>query len=150
MTETMLYDALAARDWTAIALPAELVATEGDITWIVGPLDDGRWFATDDAELDPDRVTFFASRLAAIAFQWEGWLDVYPNYDDNQRTERFGWLADPDWMTAAEVAEQYHLTPGAVRVAIFRGQAHHAGVWKRSAQLWLIRACEAERLWGRR
>src|SRR5690606_8734821 len=34
----------------------EYVAREGDISWVIARLADGRWASTDDAELAPDRV----------------------------------------------------------------------------------------------
>jgi len=47
---------------------SEVVVTEGDVDWYVTPLADGRWAAWDDAELAPDRVTYFATREEAVAF----------------------------------------------------------------------------------
>jgi hypothetical protein len=72
----------------------EIVAQEGDIDWVIVRLPDGRWTATDDAEVTPDRVEIFPTRGAALRFQWEGWQAAHPDYTPDQATDRFGWRAE--------------------------------------------------------
>jgi len=72
----------------------EIVAEEGDISWVVVALPDGRWAATDDAEVAPDRVQVFPTRCAAVQAQWADWLLTYPDYWPTQATGRFGWRAE--------------------------------------------------------
>ena len=72
----------------------ESVAQEGDIDWVIVRLPDGRWAATDDAEVSPDRVELFPTREAAIRFLWEGWCDAHPDYQPDDDTDRFGWRAE--------------------------------------------------------
>jgi len=52
----------------------ETVAVEGDVSWVVAELDDGRWAATDDAEISPGRVSIHPTREEAIAYQRSGWI----------------------------------------------------------------------------
>lgn len=93
MTETELRRALGERDWATVTQHAEIVAREGDVEWIILPLADGRWAATDDAEIDADRMEFFATREEALAFQQAGWEASHPEDDPNREdTDRFGWL----------------------------------------------------------
>jgi len=47
------------------------VAQEGDIDWVIARLPDGRWAATDDAEIAPDRVELFTTQSAALAYTRE-------------------------------------------------------------------------------
>lgn len=56
----------------------EILFTEppGDISWVIVPLGDGRWAATDEAEIGPHHVTLFATRAAAMAYQEAGWCDA--------------------------------------------------------------------------
>jgi len=151
MTEQELRIALADRDWSSAVADATVVAREGDVDWVIVPLADGRWAATDDAEIDPDRVEIFPSRLAALAFQWAGWIARYPEYDpDHDDTPRFGWVWPSEWITATEVARRYGRADGSVvRMAIRKGRVHPAALRKITTRMWLIRAEEAERLWGR-
>lgn len=72
----------------------EVVAQEGDIEWFLVRLPDGRWASTDDAEIDPTRVTIHPSRAAALADQWTGWRCAHPDYASEDATERFGWRAE--------------------------------------------------------
>jgi predicted transcriptional regulator len=53
----------------------------------------------------------------------------------NLSTDRFRWMAEPEWMTATEIATRYGLTQATLRVTISEECAHHAGVWKGSARL---------------
>ncbi len=52
---------------------SEIFAEEGDVSWYITALPDGRWASWDDAELDLGRVQFFASRSEALAEQEAGW-----------------------------------------------------------------------------
>jgi len=88
-----LQAALAAHDWNTATAEASTVAIEGDITWVIIPLTDSRWAATNDAEVDSNRCLVYASKDEAIAAQWSGWLTTYPHYTETDRTERFGWVA---------------------------------------------------------
>jgi len=129
---------------------AEIVARDGKTQWILIPLADGRWAATTNAEPTGQTMPIFPTRLAALAYQWQKWLDRYPRYhpehDDN---ERFGWVAVPEWLSTNAVAARYGLqNPSTIRVAILRHRIHPAGLWKANGKAWLIRAEEAERLWG--
>jgi hypothetical protein len=83
--------------------------------------------------------------LAALAAQWERWLSRFPrNY-----TPRYGWMADSEWLTPDQVAARYGLADGGVvRTARHRGRIHEAGIWQIHGKAWMIRAEEAERLWG--
>lgn len=67
------------------------MAQEGDIDWAVIRLPGGRYAATDDAEVAPDRVAFFPSYDAAIRAQWDAWRLAYPDYTPEDATDRFGW-----------------------------------------------------------
>lgn len=51
---------------------SEVVVVEGDITWYITRLPDGRWAAWDDAELSLDRVAYFATREEAVNFHRAG------------------------------------------------------------------------------
>jgi len=70
----------------------ETVAQEGDIDWVVVRLPDGRWAATDDAEVAVDRVAIFGTRVEALDFRWVGWRAVHR---DDPPTARTGWRAEP-------------------------------------------------------
>ena len=52
------------------------VAIEGDTTWYITRLPDGRWAAWDDAEIAADRIRYHATQEDALRFQWEGWQDA--------------------------------------------------------------------------
>jgi len=52
------------------------VAEEGDVTWFLVRLSDGRWAATDDAEIAPDRVEVYATREEAEKYLSESWEEV--------------------------------------------------------------------------
>ncbi len=71
-----------------------LVAQEGDVGWYIAALDDGRWAATDEAEIHPERVQLFPSLEAALTFQRAGWLLSHPDAVDtiDRATSRFGWF----------------------------------------------------------
>jgi len=89
----------------------EYVAQEGDVDWVIAPLPNGQWAATDDAEVSPDRVALFSSREAALRAQWIGWLTAHPDYTPDQATDRYGWraselLGSPRLWEAVEAA--YH------------------------------------------
>jgi hypothetical protein len=150
MTEAELRTALDDGDWAAATETAEFVAREGDVDWVIIPLDDGRWAATDDAVVDGDHVDVFPTRLAALAAQWEGWLTRYPGYDPaRDDTPQFGWIAAPEWLTPDQAAARYGLADGGVvRTARHRGRIHEGGIWQIHGKAWMIRAEEAERLWG--
>lgn len=51
---------------------SEVVVVEGDITWYITRLPDGRYAAWDDAELSLDRVAYFATREEAVNFHRAG------------------------------------------------------------------------------
>ena len=51
---------------------SEIVVEEGDITWYITRLPDGRWAAWDDAEISLDRVAYFATREEAVKFHRAG------------------------------------------------------------------------------
>lgn len=55
-----------------IEVASEVVVDEGDITWYITRLPDGRWAAWDDAELSLDRVSYFATREEAVTFHRAG------------------------------------------------------------------------------
>jgi hypothetical protein len=149
MTETELHETLAHRDWATAMAHAEIVAEEGDVSWIIIPLAAGRWAATDNAAITPVRIQVFPTRLAALAVQWQRWLARYPAYEPQDDTDRFGWRVYSDWWPTAEVARRYGLSDGGVvRVAIRDGRIHPAGRRKVTPQTWVIRAEEAERVWG--
>jgi len=76
-------------DYEALCLASERVAVEGDVTWYITRLPDGRWAAWDDAEIALDRVTYHGSRDAALRYQWDGWQDAGGDRDDRVR-----WLAE--------------------------------------------------------
>jgi len=76
-------------DYEALMAASETVAVEGDISWYITRLPDGRWAAWDDAEIALDRVTYHGSRDAALRYQWEGWQDA-----GGDRDERVRWLAE--------------------------------------------------------
>lgn len=92
LTEADLRETLDNHDWTTATSHADIVATEGDIDWVIIPLADGRWVATDDAEVSGDRITIHPTREAAVADLWSGWQISYPDYSEDQLTDRFGWL----------------------------------------------------------
>ncbi|WP_148235630.1 hypothetical protein [Thermaerobacter marianensis] len=81
-------------DWDALMAASEEVAVEGDISWYVSRLPDGRWAAWDDAEIALDRVSIHATREEAVAYQYDGWT---ASHEEEAETERVRWLAErPD------------------------------------------------------
>jgi hypothetical protein len=58
----------------------EVVAVQGDVSWYVFPLADGRWAATDDAEVSPERVLVFATKREAVSAQRYG-VELYDEGD---------------------------------------------------------------------
>ena len=77
--------------WDDLLAASEEVAIEGDISWYVTRLPDGRWAAWDDAEMATDRVTIHATRETAIADQYAAWLDAH---EHDPETDRLRWLAE--------------------------------------------------------
>lgn len=55
----------------ALGRASEEIVREGDVSWYVTRLSDGRWAAWDDAELAPDRVAYFSTREEAIRYHRE-------------------------------------------------------------------------------
>lgn len=51
---------------------SEVAVAEGDISWYITRLPDGRYAAWDDAELSLDRVAYFATREEAVNFHRAG------------------------------------------------------------------------------
>lgn len=51
---------------------SEIAVVEGDISWYITRLPDGRWAAWDDSELSPDRVSYFDTREEAVKFHRKG------------------------------------------------------------------------------
>ena len=92
LSEADLRELLDQHDWTTATIHAEFIAIEGDVDWCVIPLSDGRWVATDDAELGEHHMAICPTRKSAIAELWAGWQVAYPDYREDQRTDRFGWL----------------------------------------------------------
>jgi hypothetical protein len=81
MTEDELRAAILSNDFAPIYHHPETTITheEGDITWYLGRLDDGRWWAYDDAEpMDPDRLVFFDTKAEAQQFDADGWIESHP------------------------------------------------------------------------
>lgn len=77
--------------WDDLLAASEEVAIEGDISWYVTRLPDGRWAAWDDAEIALDRVSLHATRDEAVAYQWDGWM---ASHEGEEETERVRWLAE--------------------------------------------------------
>lgn len=69
---------------------SEEVAIEGDVSWYITRLPDGRWAAWDDGELATDRVEVRATRDEALAYLWSCWED---SLDNEPETDRVRWLA---------------------------------------------------------
>ncbi|SFU94915.1 hypothetical protein [Alicyclobacillus macrosporangiidus] len=51
---------------------SQAVLQNGDVTWYITRLPDGRWVAWDDSEVSLERVEFFDTRDEAEAFQMAG------------------------------------------------------------------------------
>lgn len=77
--------------WDDLMAASEEVAIEGDISWYITRLPDGRWAAWDDAELAADRVSIHATREDAVAYLWGCWDD---SLGDEPESERVRWVAD--------------------------------------------------------
>ena len=77
--------------WDDLLAASEEVAIEGDISWYVTRLPDGRWAAWDDAEIATDRVIVHATREEAVAYLWECWQD---SHEGEEETERVRWLVE--------------------------------------------------------
>jgi hypothetical protein len=45
----------------------EDVWSQGDVSWYIVPLADGRWTTTDDSDVMPNRVTIHPTREEAVA-----------------------------------------------------------------------------------
>jgi len=145
MTLDELDAAIREGDWATVGEEAEVVAIEGDTYWYVCPLEDGQWAAFDD---ESQYVEVFPTRLAAVAAQWQGWLDSYENYNpESDDTSRFGWYEPSEWLTVADVAYRYRLPEKSIEQAIRDGIVHSAALDNLPGG-YIIRAEEAERLWA--
>lgn len=51
---------------------SEIAVVEGDISWYITRMPDGRWAAWDDSELSEDRVSYFDTREEAVTFHRQG------------------------------------------------------------------------------
>jgi hypothetical protein len=148
MTEKELRTAIDDADWARATAEAEIVARDGDAEWLIIPLDDGeRWAAItiDTEDVDTDAIAIYPTRLAALAAQWAQWLRRVPRND----TPRRGWLEASEWLTPDQVTARYGLADGGVvRTARHRDRIHPAAIWQIHGKAWLVRAEEAERVWG--
>lgn len=117
--------------------PAILIARDGRVRWFLVPP------ATDAAASDADY-------LPRLAHAWAEWLAQHPTYrPDRDDTAQFGWIGTPDWWTPKEVAGRYGLADAAtVRMAKRLGRIHPAAIRIIDGRTWVMRAEEAERLWG--
>lgn len=59
-------------DSEALGRASEEIIREGDVSWYVTRLQDGRWVAWDDAELTLDRIACFRTRDDAVRYQKGG------------------------------------------------------------------------------
>jgi len=53
----------------------EEIYKEGDVSWYIAKLPDGRWITFDDAELALDRVNFFRTKREAKRDLAEAWRE---------------------------------------------------------------------------
>lgn len=70
---------------------SETVAIEGDVSWYITRLPDGRWAAWDDAEIAADRVMIHVTRETALEDQYAAWLEAH---EHDPETDRLRWLAE--------------------------------------------------------
>ena len=68
MTQDQFAQMLGFADYEKLIQESEPVIREGDVTWYVTKLPDGRWAAWDEWELAEDRVMRLPTRGEAIAF----------------------------------------------------------------------------------
>jgi 4-hydroxyphenylpyruvate dioxygenase-like putative hemolysin len=59
-------------DYSDLCENSVVIFEEGDVTWYVTELPNGRWAAWDDAEISLRRVAYFATRDEAVAYQKAG------------------------------------------------------------------------------
>lgn len=74
MTYEQLTEAIQNRNFAPVfhSPGVEITHEQGDITWYIGPLDDGRWWTYDDLE-PGDRIVLHASEADARAYDAECW-----------------------------------------------------------------------------
>lgn len=72
MTKEYFAKELGFETWEELLEKSHLVLTSGDVSVLVTPLEDGRFAAWDDFEVDLDRVSYFESLEAATKFQETG------------------------------------------------------------------------------
>lgn len=72
MRKEKFAEALGFVDYIELLDLSEVVYVEGDVTWYVTPLSDGRWAAWDDAEIEIDRVSYYRDKDEALDYQKVG------------------------------------------------------------------------------